>query len=597
MRTTRRTRHLLAAVVYCAVGCAWGQAATAPAAATVQPSSVLEPSCAAVSDQASEMDLKVAQAQSQRLTLEEQARLSNESVTLWTQAVRVCDGRPKERALRNLADSQKVMLGVAEQRGSGPRCEAAHRDAQALHDLANQAFADRRWMQAAVMYRKAESLWEVATERCLGSQQAQANTRREQAEVDAHNAEFCAPVFDSAREQSQKLKLSGASMTAAEKAEHSMVAETLWRDAITGCKGAALDTARNNAQLIARDRGTPWVRKELPKPVLAPVRVAPSPATGVPGTAVASHATAPTASGAAAGPFGILSKAPPPLSVSTPGRSTLFDSVPSARPVEPATAAGAATRAAVPIAVAAPTAQTLDAPSSGDIVVGDIRMVGQFVLDPTTRTYSGQGKAVWTNGDAYEGALRSGQPHGKGMFAWTNGQRFDGDWQQGQPQGQGTMAYVNGNTYTGTWHNGKEHGPGRMRTRSGETYSGQFNMGLMEGHGSYSWTNGQQFTGDWARDQPHGAGKLTFANGNVYDGTVVHGKPNGRGRMVFASGDIYEGQFTDGQPEGTGTFTWVAGTKYAGQWKNGLKEGPGELSWPDGSVWKGMFQGDRQVEP
>ena len=560
------------------------------------------PSCSVVSDRATAVDLKVALAHTQRLPLEEQGRLLDSSVAMWAQAVRVCEGRAKERAVRNLADSQKVLLAVVEQRGSGPRCETAQRDANTLQELANQASADRRWTQASVMYRKTENLWEVAAERCTGSQKVLADTRRAQAEVDAHNAEFCAPTFDSAREQSQKLKLSGSGMTASEKLELSMAAETLWRDASNQCKGAALDTARNYAQLIARERGTPWVRKELPRS-MAPASSAPPNVVisdsaalvkvGVNSVAVAGSVTPvvpkPGTGGVVpnTGPADILSIPHPTLTVSSSGRSTLLDGDPITTPI--------ANGVAMPQDVL--PKQPLNVQSASEVVVGDSRLIGKFSGDAGAKSYSGIGKVVWANGDVFEGTLSKGQPEGQGIFKWASGQRYEGDWVGGQSHGRGTMFYANGNQYTGEWIAAKEQGQGRLLFPSGDVYVGAFHAGVFAGQGIYSWRNGQRYEGAWLRDQPNGTGKLKFSTGNFYEGSVVDGVPSGLGKMTYASGDVYEGQFERGLAEGNGSYHWVTGTKFLGQWKNGLKEGRGELTWPDGRLWKGMFQGDQQVNP
>ena len=554
------------------------------------------PSCSAVSDRAAAVDLKVALAHTQRLPLEEQGRLLDSSVAMWSQAVRVCDGRAKERAVRNLADSQKVLLTVVEQRGSGPRCEAAQRDANDLQDLANQAFADRRWAQASVMYRKTENLWEVAAERCTGSQQVLADTRRAQAEVDAHNAELCAPTFDSAREQSQKLKLSGGSMTAPEKLEQSMVAETLWRDALTRCKGAALETARNYAQLIARERGTPWVRKELPRAMAPTSSSTPNIAKPASAAPVQGAATAVAFAGGQVPNTispNILSTPHPTLTVSSSGRSTLLDGAGPVSPAPPPALVFVPPSGVLP----KPQLDTQSAQSANEIVVGDSRLIGKFSGDTGGKSYSGTGKVVWANGDIFEGTLSKGQPEGQGVFKWASGQRYEGGWMGGQSHGHGSMAYANGNQYTGEWIASKEQGQGRLVFPSGDVYVGAFEAGVFAGQGIYTWKNGQRYEGAWLRDQPNGTGTLKFSTGNFYEGTVVDGVPSGLGKMTYASGDVYEGQFEKGLAEGSGSYHWVTGTKFVGQWKNGLKEGRGQLTWPDGRLWRGMFQGDQQVNP
>ena len=127
-----------------------------------------------------------------------------------------------------------------------------------MQDIARQALSDRRWTQASVLFRKAENMWELAADRCVGTQQELANRRREQSEIDGENAEHCAPLFEKARESTQKLRATSAGLSREDKHDASQLAETLWRDAVGQCKGASVqDIARNNAQALARERGTP----------------------------------------------------------------------------------------------------------------------------------------------------------------------------------------------------------------------------------------------------------------------------------------------------------------------------------------------------
>ncbi|HEY0957426.1 MAG TPA: hypothetical protein VGE36_21935, partial [Roseateles sp.] len=184
-----------------------------PAASEPQPApGPPPPSCAQLTSRALSADLKAATAQSQNQPLQAQVKLHDEAVAQWGAAIATCDGRARDRALRNLADSQKAHDTLAEKLQAGSQCEGAHRDASALQELARTAFGERRFPDAASLYRKAEGMWELAAEQCNGSQQQTALRRREQSEIDAHNAEFCAPPFDRAREFSGKLRNSAAAL-------------------------------------------------------------------------------------------------------------------------------------------------------------------------------------------------------------------------------------------------------------------------------------------------------------------------------------------------------------------------------------------------
>lgn len=515
------------------------------------------PSCAQLTSRALSADLRAATAQSQNQALQALVKLHDEAVAEWGSAIAACDGRARERAERNLADSQKSRDALAEKLQAGSQCETAHRDAAALQDLARAAFGERRFPDAASLYRKAEGMWELAAEQCSGSQQQTAQRRREQSEIDGHNAEFCAPPFERAREFSGKLRNSAAALPLAERQTQSQIGETLWRDTARLCKGSAQELALNNAQALARERGTPWVATPLPG--------APAPAPAPTLAAAPKPAAAPAAK-PAAGP--------------TP---------PAAAPLRHATA--------TPIAVLAPpvTAAAPAEPKLFDRTAGDTRYVGQFVRNDDD-TVSGTGRVEWKNGDVYEGPLARSQRQGVGEIRWAGGQRYKGDWVADRATGRGTMTFANGNHFEGTLVDGQPEGEGRLTYASGDAYSGQIRQGLPHGKGSYVWMSGQRYEGDWVNDKPQGVGKMRFSNGNQYEGQMAAGLPQGTGRMVFPNGDIYEGQFEAGKAHGQGKYAWKAGERYEGAWARGLKHGQGVFHWPTGDRWEGVFKEDERTD-
>ena len=536
-------------------------------------------------------DLKAATAHSQKLDLEPLIQLYESAIQLWTQAAERCDGRSKERAQRNLADSQHQREELAERQSSGAQCEVSHRDAAALQELARQAFGERRWGDAATLYRKAETMWDFAIENCAGSQQELATKRREQSEIDAHNAEFCAPLFDRAREFTQKFRSAASGLNPNEKQQQSQMAETLWRDTMGQCKGSAGELAGNNAQSLARERGTPWIATAAPvlaplalpqRPVAAAFKPAPAgTATPVAGPATAKATAAPVATPAAATALATAS--------ATAG-ATAGQSGAAAASAKPAFSALAALAEAAPKA-AEPSAALKEL----DVQSGDTHYKGMFVREEG-QVVTGTGRVEWTNGDAYEGQLLRSRRQGKGEFIWANGQRYKGDWVNDKPIGQGQIRFANGNLYEGAVVDGQPQGMGQMAYASGDKYQGEMHQGAPHGRGLYRWVNGQQFEGDWVEDKPHGRGKLRFANGNVYEGPMQAGVPHGKGRLAFASGDVYEGEFELGTPQGQGVYVWKAGERYEGAWRAGLKHGQGSFVWASGDRWVGEFKDDERSE-
>lgn len=538
--------------------------------------------CRPLTDLAMAADLKVATAQSQRKSPAELAELYEEATDMWQQAVENCEGRARERAERNLQDTRQAGAGVMAMVGAGPQCANSHRDADALQELAKVAFAERRWSDAAYLYRKAEGMWEATSERCAGVQQQTALKRRAESETDAHNAEFCAPLFDRARSQLQRLRSAGSAAKPEDKARLSLLVETSWRDATGQCRGSALDLARNNAQATARERGTPWVAtREVD--ALAPGEAVP------PGSTAGTTSLPARAAASLTADAGAATTSAAPATAAAGGAAALT----GARPSVPASSLPSAL--SVP-ARPAPAATAPAATMPPEFVAEGTRFIGRFVTDAGGATYSGTGKVIWANGDVYEGAVVNSLRHGQGKFVWASGQRFEGDWVQGVPAGQGRMQFANGNLYEGAFQEGLPTGAGRLQYASGDVYNGELLRGDPHGRGSYEWLGGQRLEGEWRNGQAQGPGKMRFSNGNAYEGPVRDGKPHGTGRLVFTSGDVYSGNFQAGLPDGEGRFVWASGDQYTGQWKAGQKEGPGLMTWKNGDRWEGTYRADAQAE-
>jgi hypothetical protein len=561
-------------------------------------------------------DLKAATLQSKKADEATQLRQFEAAAKLWSLAVGQCEGRAKDRAQRNLDDDRKMLASLQEKLNAGPECAAAFKDAASLQEIARQALTERRWPDAAAFYRKAENTWDMATEVCTGSQQAAASLSREQTAQDGFNAEYCAPLFEHARDITQRFRAAQGGMSREDKLAASQAAETQWHKALETCRGAAVqEMAANNAKTLARDRGTPWVAKEpegdwagtLPKlPVPSPVTasatptpvgtVGASPAAGTgpkraksavnPAAAVAPMVATAAAAGAAA-----AVAAPAQASAGVLG--ALSGLLPAA-----GAAAGAAKVAAGAPPEPAPAAATTPAEPAkpGNLVAGSTRFTGAFAMDAGATTVSGTGKVSWANGDVFEGSLLHGQRQGRGTMTWANGQRYDGDWVQDAPTGMATLKFASGNAYHGQVVNGVPQGQGRMEYASGDVFEGQFKLGQPDQTGTYTWKNGQRYEGQWALGRPNGQGKMVFANGNRYEGAVANGTPHGAGKMQFPSGEIYEGQFINGQPEGQGRFVWPSGDEYVGQWRAGKKNGQGAFTWKSGERREGWYDNDQPVD-
>lgn len=234
-------------------------ASAASAALAPVPSALPEPplSCAEATQRATRTDLRIARAA--RAPLAELVALQDEALAQWKLAVERCDDRARERAERLLADAQLARSRLAEREQAGAQCELSVSDAQSMQALAKTAAEDRRWSEAAAMYRRTETLWDLAAEHCTGEQQQLAGKRREEAEIDAHNAEQCGPVFHRSIELYNRLRALGDSTPPAERERASQITETSWREAVALCRGEAVERAKTAANAVARQRGTPWV--------------------------------------------------------------------------------------------------------------------------------------------------------------------------------------------------------------------------------------------------------------------------------------------------------------------------------------------------
>ncbi|KAB2963690.1 hypothetical protein, partial [Zoogloea sp.] len=206
-------------------------------------------------DRALELDLKATAALSEKGDPAELERLLGDAEAVWREAVSACQPPHREKAERSLAATVRQRAANAELLSSGPACDAAWKSAGSMVDYARLAWKEKRWDDAASLYGKAVIAWEGAAEKCSGSRQQQAQRKAEQTQVDAHNAEYCAPLWEAATDLAQRLKSGGGS--AAERDVLSIRAEVAWREGAGACRGNPQALARSNADALARERGAP----------------------------------------------------------------------------------------------------------------------------------------------------------------------------------------------------------------------------------------------------------------------------------------------------------------------------------------------------
>ena len=66
--------------------------------------------------------------------------------------------------------------------------------------------------------------------------------------------------------------------------------------------------------------------------------------------------------------------------------------------------------------------------------------------------------------------------------------------------GQGTAIYNNGNNYTGAFSRGLKHGRGVFRASTGDVFTGEFRAGMREGEGIETFYNGEKYVGQYRGD-------------------------------------------------------------------------------------------------
>lgn len=162
------------------------------------------------------------------------------------------------------------------------------------------------------------------------------------------------------------------------------------------------------------------------------------------------------------------------------------------------------------------------------------------------------GKGKYDYGYAvYEGAFKSGKPHGQGTMDYGGGEKYVGGFANGKEEGDGVM-YKGGNAKAVTYRNGE------MLLRK--------EAPVVIGGNKVQFDGGMDCTGD-CND---GQGTAKFPSGNVYTGSFKGGLFHGKGRMKFASGNVLDGEFDTHVPI-RGTFTYAQdGTVFSGTFnKNG----------------------------
>uniref|UniRef100_A0A8C4QA65 Radial spoke head 1 homolog n=1 Tax=Eptatretus burgeri TaxID=7764 RepID=A0A8C4QA65_EPTBU len=155
----------------------------------------------------------------------------------------------------------------------------------------------------------------------------------------------------------------------------------------------------------------------------------------------------------------------------------------------------------------------------------------------------GVGKAVFPNGDVYEGSYQHGHRHGEGLYKFQNRARYRGKYLNDKKHGNGMFNYPDGSVYEGEWFEDERHGDGTYIYSNGDSYTGSWFKNKRHGKGVYTYKEcGACHIGFWQDGQLHGGGEIQHT-ALRYQGFFKNGRPLGKGKFVFDVGCELNGEY------------------------------------------------------
>ena len=145
------------------------------------------------------------------------------------------------------------------------------------------------------------------------------------------------------------------------------------------------------------------------------------------------------------------------------------------------------------------------------------------------------------------GMWRNNNFSGWGRIIKRNGQAFEGKFNNGVLNGKGVYKYKDV-LYVGNFENGIRQGKGVLFTKN-FNYQGQFTQGKIDGYGKIVFIEPHmeecEYEGFFKNNKIEGNGLMKWKNGNMYQGEMKDGKMNGRGRFIPKDGIPSDGIFKD----------------------------------------------------
>lgn len=233
-----------------------------------------------------------------------------------------------------------------------------------------------------------------------------------------------------------------------------------------------------------------------------------------------------------------------------------------------------------------------------------------------SQKFTGIGKALFVNGDTYEGTFVEGMRSGRGVYTFKKfGDTYEGQYEENRKHGFGTITYKSGGGGEDEEEAADDAAEGAAPR--GGSYVGHYTMGLRgsaaaaappgeeaaaaaaaaaaseSSEGTFTYVNGDSYCGQWQAGKKHGKGTYSFAK----DGTRLEGHWEGgkitSGRWVFPNGTFYVGRFRYNKPFGKGIWVFANGNQLTGEYLQKEQAGEGEggdepedgAPKPDPKVW------------
>lgn len=191
---------------------------------------------------------------------------------------------------------------------------------------------------------------------------------------------------------------------------------------------------------------------------------------------------------------------------------------------------------------------------------------------------SGSGKAIYANGDRYEGEFFEDKKHGSGQYTWIS---------KGKSEADKLVEKEMKIHYEGGF---LEKSIDAVVTAIAEKF--RLSRHIVAGIVEYGYS--PCYHGDYVRGKRTGQGIMKNKDATLYKGEFLENKREGQGMFYYLNGDIYSGNWKADKKHGYGAYHFVGGGEYRGEWSNGIFT-QGQWILPDGTYYEGKF--DKKNRP